>query len=88
MVCASPRPGESVEAMADRLVGEGVLTDGDRDAVVDFAAFLRDTHDHGDPSTWAPNLLRRHRRLLALTDGELTAIEQQVAAGGRGWPGE
>jgi hypothetical protein len=88
MVCINPEPGESVEAMADRLVGEGVLGLGERDTVVDFAAYLRDAADHGDPSTWGPNLLRKHRRLLGLTDGELVAVERQVAAGTRGWPGE
>jgi len=81
MVCINPRPGESIETLADRLVGEGALTEVDRDAVVDFAAYLRDTAVHGEPATWGPNLLRRHRQCLGLSHAEIDQVESQLWIG-------
>lgn len=88
MVCVAPEPGESIGQTVDRLVAAGQLDPVEGEIVHDFAAYLRDTRDHGHPSTWGPNLLRRHRATLGLTDGEIVAVEHGVARGTRGWPGE
>lgn len=42
MGCATPEPGESIEAMLERMQGDGAISTGDADAVAEFAEFLRD----------------------------------------------
>lgn len=73
--CISPEPGENVHQLVDRLVADGQLAQGDADAVHDFAQYLADLATHGDPSSWGPNLLRRHREALGLTHARIDAIE-------------
>lgn len=69
-------PGESAGAAADRLVAEGVLAEGDADAVHDFAEFLRDCAAtrtrHGGPVPTA--VLWKHRKYLGLSDVEVLDV--------------
>ena len=74
---------------AEQLLRDGLITEIDRDAVVEFAALLRDTAVHGHPSTWPPNLRRKWRADLHESHAALDAAERDLACGERAaWPGE
>lgn len=76
-------------AQLDHLVADGRITETDRSAVLDFAAFLRDTAQHGHPRTWPPNLRRKHRSTLGESHARLDAMERRLADHERAaWPGE
>jgi hypothetical protein len=74
---------------AEQLLADGLITEVDRDAVADFAAFLRDTALHGHPRTWPPNLRRKHRATLGESHARLDAMERRLADAERAaWLGE
>ena len=49
MTCLSPKPGENLRETVGRLVAGGELDQDTADVALEFSAFLRDLHQHGDP---------------------------------------
>jgi hypothetical protein len=77
MTDASMREGESISGWGDRIAGETGLPAETRDAIVEFAEFLRYSHVHnlrpGEPVP--PNVLRRFRGVFGLTHREIDQVE-------------
>lgn len=75
--------GDNPDAEVDRLVAEGVLTEGDADAVHDFAEFLRDSataraaEDGVGARRVATWVLWKHRELCGLTDDGVRDVARQ-----------
>lgn len=68
--------GPNVDATADQLVADGVLTPPDADAIHQFSAFLRDSASgKGKPGDPVPTaVMWQHREFLGLSDDEVRDV--------------
>lgn len=77
MTDANMREGESIPGWGDRIAGESGLPAETRDAIVEFAEFLRYSavHDLRPGAPVPPNVLRRFRGVFQISHTEIDQVE-------------